>query len=484
MRRTEKKTNIEPALGIDNKPYRPILSILILAWPIVIEMGLHTFVWIFDTAMVMRLGAHQATGVEYGAIILFNSMMILGALGIGANSLVARYTGANDMKRAALTGGQALSISLLITVLFTIFCLIFYRPFISWIMSDQLTIYFTEEYIYYALVSGGFALLPLVVASGVIRGIGNTRVPMIIALIANIYNVIGDYLLIFGNHGFPALGVKGAALATGTAQLIALVLSVGYLLLQKGILPFSLQTLYPFRKDVIKQILKLSLPAGAEELTHSGSRMITASWITVLGPVAFAANAAAIAAEAFSFMPGQAFAIAATTLVGQRLGAGLIKQARDTGYWAAAIGTLLMSLFGVVFFFFPYLVMSLFDPPDPEVLRLGILCLQIATAEQPFIALTMVFSGALKGMGDTKGPFKVGLYSNLLIRLPLTYLVIYVLHLEIYYIWWVTALQYAVSSLLLYNIYRKKNWDKIERLPLDEKVIYLPGKNIGHERII
>ena len=147
MRRTEKKTNIDPSLTLDSKPYRPILSILIMAWPIVIEMGLHTFVWIFDTAMVMRLGAHQATGVEYGAIILFNSLMILGALGIGANSLVARYTGANDMKRAALTGGQALSISLLITVLFTIFCLIVYRPFISWIMSDPQTIFFTEEYI-------------------------------------------------------------------------------------------------------------------------------------------------------------------------------------------------------------------------------------------------------------------------------------------------------------------------------------------------
>ncbi len=464
---TEKKQDIinEPALiGSDGK-YRPVLSILILAWPVVIEMGLHTFVWIFDTAMVMRLGAHEATAVEYGAIVLFNSLMILGALGIGANSLVARYTGAQDMQRAALTGGQAISISFLITATFTLVSLLSYQSFFDWIIKDAITIALTEEYFYYVLVSGGFALLPLVVASGVIRGIGNTRVPMIIALIANTYNVIGDYLLIFGNFGFPALGVKGAALATGSAQLIALVLSIGYLLWQKGILPFSLRSLFPFDKEVIKEVLKLSIPAGAEELTHSGSRMITASWITVLGPVAFAANAAAIAAEAFSFMPGQAFAIAATTLVGQRLGAGFIRQARETGYWAVAIGTALMSAFGLIFFFFPYLVMSLFDPPDPEVLRLGILCLQIAAVEQPFIALTMIFSGALKGTGDTKGPFKIGLYSNLFVRLPLIYLVIYVLHLEVYYIWWVTAIQYAVSALLLYIRYRRKDWNQLEPIP-------------------
>jgi multidrug resistance protein, MATE family len=470
MFRKRNKPGIGAAPVIAGGSYRPVLSILIMAWPVVIEMGLHTFVWIFDTAMVMRLGAREATAVEFGAIVLFNSLMILGALGIGANSLVARYTGANDMKKAALTGGQALSISFLVTAVFTGISILGYSAFFNWIIKDTLTVSLAEDYFYYALVSGGFALLPLVVASGVIRGTGNTRVPMIIALIANTYNVIGDYLLIFGNYGFPALGVKGAALATGSAQLIALALSVGYLLIQKGSLPFNLKSLFPFNPEVIKQVLRLSIPAGAEELTHSGSRMITASWITVLGPVAFAANAAAIAAEAFSFMPGQAFAIAATTLVGQRLGAGFIRQARETGYWAVGIATVLMSSFGLVFYFMPYLVMSLFDPPDPEVLRIGVLCLQIAAVEQPFIALTMVFSGALKGTGDTKGPFRIGLYSNLFVRLPLIYMVIYIFQFEVYYIWWVTAIQYAVSALLLFIRYRKKDWARLEPLPKTENL--------------
>lgn len=466
-----RKRQPQEPLVVDNAGiYRPVISILVLAWPVVIEMGLHTFVWIFDTAMVMRLGAREATAVEYGAIVLFNSLMILGALGIGTNSLVARYTGAKDMPNAALTGGQALSIGLIITALFTTVSLLFYSSFFNWIIEDAITVALTEDYFYYALVSGGFAILPLLVANGIIRGTGNTRVPMIIALIANTYNVIGDYVLIFGHFGFPALGVKGAALATGSAQLIALVLALGYLFFYKGILPFTLSSLFPLRLDVLKKVLKLSIPAGAEELTHSGSRMVSASWITVLGPVAFAANAAAIAAESFSFMPGHAFAIAATTLVGQRLGAGFIKQARDTGYWAVALGTILMSFFGLVFLFFPYAIMRLFNPPDPEVLHLGMICLQIAAVEQPFIALTMIFSGALKGTGDTKGPFKIGLYSNLFVRLPLIYAVIFIFQLEVYYIWWVTALQYAVSALLLYIRYRKKDWSKLEPIPTVENV--------------
>jgi putative MATE family efflux protein len=438
--------------------YKVITGILILAWPVVLEMALHTFVWIFDTAMVMRLGAHEASAVEYGALVLFNTLMVFGALGVGANALVARYTGAGNMKKAAETGGQALLLGLLITVFLFFTGYFFGGGFFHRVIKDAVTASLTVDYFYTALLSGGVLLLPLIVVNGIIRGTGNTRAPMLIALVANVYNVVGDYLLIFGNFGFPAMGVKGAALATGTAQLLGAVLALGYLFLSRGKLPFSVCNIFPLRKDVARQVLKLSLPAGAEEVTRSGSRMLSMTWITALGAASFAANAAAVAAESFSFMPGYAFAIAATTLVGQRLGAGEAGPARETGYWACALGTGLMSLIGLAFLFFPYAIMSLFNPPDPEVLRLAVLCLKIAAVEQPFIALTMIFSGALRGAGDTRGPFQIELVSNLFIRLPLIYAVVFIFQLEVTYIWWATALQFGVSSALLFVRYRRKKW--------------------------
>ncbi|MEW5785769.1 MAG: MATE family efflux transporter [Bacillota bacterium] len=454
----------EPRLA-GNGGYKPVLSILILAWPVVLEMALHTFVWIFDMAMVMRLGAREASAVEYGALVFFNTLAVFGALGIGVNSLVARYTGAKDMKRASLIGGQALSIGLVIAAGFAGLGYLFGKPFFGWIIKDTVTAVLTVDYFYITLLSGGFMWLLILVSNGIIRGTGNTRVPMLIALVVNIYNIVGDYLLIFGNCGFPAMGVKGAALATGSAQLLGAVLSVGYLFMQKGKLPFSFACMFPLRKEVIRQVLRLSVPAGAEEVAHNGSRLLSATWITALGPIAFAANAAAIAAESFSFMPGYAFAISATILVGQRLGAGFPGQARETGYWACAIGTALMSFFGMIFLFFPYAVMSLFNPPEPEVLRLGVLCLQIAAVEQPFVAMSMAFSGALRGTGDTRGPFQIGLVSNLLVRLPLIYAIVYLFRLEVTYIWWATAMQYALSSLLLYLRYRRAKWHEMSTAP-------------------
>ena len=452
---------------LKSENYNPVTSILLLAWPVVLEMALHTFVWIFDTAMVMRLGAREASAVEYGAIVLFNLQGVFGALGIGANALVARYYGAKDMNRAALTGGQALSLGLLVTVSLLGICYLFGESFITRVIKDTVTASLTVDYFYMTLLSGGFMWLIILVSNGIIRGTGNTRVPMLIALAANIYNVVGDYALIFGNFGFPAMGVKGAALATGSAQLLGALLSLGYLFFYKSKLPFSLKCLFPLRRDVVREVVGLSTPAGAEEITHSGSRFLTMTWITALGPVSFAANAAAVAGEAFSFMPGYAFAISATTLVGQRLGAGFAGQARRTGYWAAILGTVLMSAIGIAFFFFPYAIMRLFNPPDPEVMRLGAICLQIAAVEQPFIALTMIFSGALKGSGDTKGPFKIGLVSNLFVRLPLIYAIVYVFHLDVTYVWWVTALQYAVSALLMFLRYRSKKWHELVVAPTD-----------------
>jgi len=450
--------------------YRPVFSIIVLAWPIVIEMSLHTFMWVFDTAMVMRLGAHEASAVEYGALVLFNTLLVMGTLGIGANALVARFVGAGDRSNAAHTGGQAISISLLITIAYITICLLFADSFFAWVIDDQLTMLLTQEYFFYALVSGGFALFPLMVSNGVLRGTGNTRVPMFIAFIANTYNAVGDYVLIFGHFGFPELGVRGAALATGSAQLIALSLSLGYLFVYKSSLPFSIKALYPLDLSVYKKILKFSIPAGAEELTISGTRMLSTSWLTTLGPVAFAANAATIAAESLSFMPGHALAMASTTLVGQRLGAGFPDQSRLTGYWAVFLGTLLMSSVGLIFILFPYAIMAIFDPPDPEVMRLSVRCLQIAGLAQPATAMAMIFSGALKGTGDTKGPFRINLFISLFLRTPLMYLVIFVFPLEVYYIWWVVLIQYSTSAFFLMLRYRRKKWDQLEALPTTENV--------------
>lgn len=111
-------------------------SILTLAWPAVLEMCLHTVYWIADAAMVMRLGAREASAVEYAATILFGVVNICGALGIGVNSLVARFVGGEDHENAGTTAGQAISTGLAITAFLALVMGLFGRPFLSWAIKD------------------------------------------------------------------------------------------------------------------------------------------------------------------------------------------------------------------------------------------------------------------------------------------------------------------------------------------------------------
>ncbi|NLA26583.1 MAG: hypothetical protein GX878_04235, partial [Firmicutes bacterium] len=110
-------------------------------------------------------------------------------------------------------------------------------------------------------------------------------------------------------------------------------------------------------------------------------------------------------------------------------------------------------------------IMWVFNPPEAEVMSLGIACLRIAAVEQPFIAIAYTLAGALKGAGDTRGPLMAGFIASYLVRVPLVYVAIYVLELGITYIWWITALQYLVTTLIMLHRYRRTKWQKLAHKP-------------------
>lgn len=450
---------------LEQQRYHPVRSILVLAWPAVLEMCLHTVYWICDAAMVMRLGAREASAVEYAATILFGIINTCGALGIGVNSLVARFVGGKDHQSAGLVAGQAISASLAITSALLLVMGLFGRSFFLWAIKDGPTAALTAEYFYTTVFSGGIFIFLIMVINGAIRGLGNTRVPMFIALAANVFNIFFDYVLIFGKLGFPALGVKGAALATGTAQVLGLAIGVLYLYRRRRDLALSRLSFFPLQKPVLKGIFRISIPLGLEELVNNSARILSATWVAALGPISFAASAATLAAESFSFMPGYAFAIAATTLVGQRLGAGRADEAERTGILSTYMALIMMSAIALAFYFCSRQIMSIFDPPEAEVLSLGIACLRVAALEQPFIAVALTLAGALKGAGDTRGPLATMFIASFFIRLPLTYLVVYVFKLDVTFTWWVTVLQYLVAMLLMLRRYRRTRWEQLAHKP-------------------
>lgn len=434
--------------------------ILLLAWPVILEMALHMIVWVFDTAMVGRLSEEALNAVGLGGQVVFTVTFIFSAIGAGAMAIVARYTGAQQMGRAEKVASQAVGLGFLIGI--CIASLLFFS-------SELLLGYFVKDaevqrlgitYMKITSVATVF-MVPLNVSSSIMRGIGNTRTPMIIAAITNGINIIGDYVLIFGHFGFPRLEVTGAALATAGGQIIGSLIIIGLLLSGVTGVKVNPGCMFRLERNEIRRMFKLSIPAALEEFTHSGSRVVSSLWIASMGKVAFAANQVAVAAESISFMPGYGFAVAASTLVGQQLGAGNKEEAEASAIQSSVLSVLLMSVVGLIFFLLPTVLISIFTD-IPGVMEWGAKCLRVGALEQPFIALSMVMAGALRGAGDTRGPFMVGAISNWFVRLPLIYLVVFVFRLNVTFIWVATLIQFIIESGLMSFRFARSGWKDID----------------------
>lgn len=431
-----------------------------LAIPAIAEMLLHTLVWTVDTAMVGRLTPADMSGVNLGASIMFTMAHIIGAIGIGATALIARNIGAKDIDRAEYITGLSLSLGAIIAFIIGVLGIVSAKTIFIAIVKDQIVIDIGTQYTR-IVFTGLFFLIPQMITTSVLRAAGNTVVPMLAALAANTFNIVGDYVLIFGKFGFPALGAKGAAIATAAAQAIGFFICLLYLLKGTYGIKIKRKNLFRFNKDTLRSLIDLSIPAGMSELMNEGSRLVSSFWIARLGTVAFAANSLAVAAESISFMPGFGFAVAATTLVGQNLGSGDYETAKTAAKRCVFYSSILMGTVGLLFYIFPFYIMRAFSS-DLGTVDLAAICIRIAAFEQIPIAVGMALSGVLKGAGDTKGPYRISLVTNFLVRLPLIFAIVFLIEGHIAYVWVATTIQYVVESILMIYRYKAGEWLLLE----------------------
>lgn len=427
-----------------------------LAWPAILEMGLHMLVGVVDTAMVGQLGAQELAAVALGSRVVFSTIFVFAAVGTGAAALVSRFVGAGDKAKAGRVAGQALALAFLLGLIMAagghLVAGVLFRLSKTELVVQQLAAD------YFKIVSGAtLFMLPLFVENALLRGAGDTRTPLVLALFTNIINIIGDYVLIFGWGKIPSLGVAGAAWATAGAQIIGAVLGLALAFTGRLVLSVPLSDLMAWDSNLVQRILSLSIPAALEELTYTISSLAVFFLIGRLGTTALAAHQIAITAESFSYMPGFGFAIAASTLVGQHLGAGDKDGAFKSGGLTAHYSLIVMGVMGAIFFLFPGFIARFFTN-DPNVVQLAATCIRIAALEQMPIALEQVMAGSLRGAGDTRYPFRVALLGNWVLRLPLVLLAVVVFKWPLWSVWIITVVDFCLRATLLIGRYRSRRW--------------------------
>lgn len=435
-----------------------VKDVLKLSLPAVVEMILYTMIWTIDTMMIGQYGgdiAVSTVGISCEVIYTFTNILVAQSIAVGITSIVARKYGARDLEGAEEYATLGLFLGAIISFLATLFIFLFSKKLLVLAGAEPRIIDLGKTYINIVCIGLPFNMLSSILAA-VNRSYGNTKTPMLVSIVMLVVNLTLDALLIFGLFGFPELGIKGAAIATTIANISGFTYSAIYTL-KKSKIKIHCKYLKKLCNVKLKDITTLSIPAGMQEAAYSIARLFTSMMIMHLGTIAFAANQITLTLENISFMPGWGFAVAATTLVGNKVGEGNYKAAKEYGKTAGILGMGVMGVFSLLFLLFPMQLIKLFiNESSTEVIVLGAKCLMIAAIEQPFIAVSMIVGGIFKGYGDTRTPFKIAFITSWFIRLPLVFIFIFMLEAPITVFWFICALQWAVDGGLLYYFYRKK----------------------------
>jgi putative MATE family efflux protein len=432
---------------------------------VVAENLLATLTQVVGMIMVGHLGAAAITAVGLSFQPLWLIQGFFMGLGAGTTALVARLTGAGQHQDTVAVARQGLLLAALLAAV----CGALTLPFTGAILAlmgaapdvrELGSIYLVN------LLPGMLLMMVSTIVSAVLRGAGDTRTPMWVSIAVNLLNIILCWVLIFGKLGLPALGIAGAGLATTLARSVGAVALVATLLHPRTVVHIDLRAFRPlwtfFRPEpsVIARIFRVGIPAAAERMANSLGQICFARVAATLGTVAFAAHSLAINVESISYMPGIGFSVAATTLVGQHLGAGRPAEATKSAWECARLGLLIMGSMGIVFFLFPTPLLRLYTD-DPAVIALGVMALRIVAFIQVPEALGFVLSGALRGAGDTRSVLRITAACVWIVRLGTAVIFIFVFHLGLLGAWLAMSLDWIIRAIYLVLRFRSGAWKEV-----------------------
>lgn len=408
--------------------------IFAMVWPAAIEGILQMTVGFVATAMVGHISITAIGAVGLTNRITQMVWAMYNAVTTGATILVAQRYGAEDIDGVKKTAMQSLTIGITAILIICGIILFAGKYFLMGLGAEGRLL--SDALIYLNTVVYSLPFMVIVLISGsIMRGMGNAKTPMNIALIINSVNIVAGYIFIFGPFSLPAFGIKGAAMAAIVAQGIGTVLDLYVLFGNCGIMHgYITSGNVGLRFKEAFEILRIGIPTAMESVFWQIAHTVLTTIVIGFGDVALAAHQLGIQAESISYMPAQGFGIASTALVGQSVGGGDIRTAREyvreISIWTGAVTAVCAALL----FIFPQLFMGILTD-QKDVIDLGCRYLRLMALAQLPQNLSGVINGALRGSGDTKAPMIVAGTGLWAVRVPLAFLLTRVFGMDIIGVW-------------------------------------------------
>ena len=438
------------------------VAILLLSIPMILELSLESVFAVVDIFFVGHLPnadvAVATVGLTEAVISLVYTLGI--GLSVGATAIVARRVGEKDYAEASKSGAQAITVSLLVSIIIAILGIYFASDILA-LMGARPEVIKEGTLFAKIIFASSPAIILLFLINGIFRGAGDAAMAMRSLWIASIINIVLCPVLIYGVGPFPELGLVGAAIATAIGRTTGVLYQCYHLFAKNRVIKIYSAYFKP-NFEIIKSLLSISTPAMFQFFIQSGSWIALTYIVSITGSTdASAGYQIAIRNVVFFILPAWGLSNAAATLVGQNLGAKQPERAEQSVLLTTKYNVIFMSLVTLLFVCFSEVIIS-FYTSDKVILAYGSQALRIIGFGYIFYGIGMVMIQSLNGAGDTKTPTWINIFSFWVIQIPLAWFL--AVHLKLGPIGSFIAIPSAetVLAVLAFYYFKKGKWKTVK----------------------
>lgn len=434
------------------------LRALSVAWPAMAESFFVALAGMIDTMMVSEMGSYAVAAVGLTNQPKFLGLTLFFGINVAVSALVARRKGEQRQDQANEVFLTSLVMTLILCAVLTVVFVVFTPGMMRLAGSNADTHDAAVEY--FRIIMGGmfFNVLTMVINAAQ-RGSGNTKLSMTTNLTSSVVNVLFNYLLIGGHFGFPALGIRGAAIATVLGTVVSAVMAIFSLMRRSSYIQLRMAFGKTVRctREAFRSITRLATNTSLENIAMRVGFMATALIAARLGTDEFAAHNIGMNILGLGFSFADGMQVAAIALAGESLGAGEKKQAMEYGKICQRIGFVISVILAAFLFFGGGWFYGLYFE-EPHVIEMGVLISRYTMVIVLLQISQIIFTGCLRAAGDVRYTLLVALISVTLIRTAVTVLLVLVFNMGLSGVWLGVLSDQLSRFLLMGRRFRQGNW--------------------------
>lgn len=442
---------------MDNSTIRK--ELIRLTWPLFIQTILFMVLGMVDTLMLSRYSDNAVAAVSVSNQVLNFVQILFAVISVGTSILCAQYKGAQDEKNVGIVASVSLLFNAVMGIIFSVVLVVCSRSIFKLMNVPQEIMAYAVQYL--VIVGAGSVFQALLNTTGVIvTSTGHTKVAMNISVAVNVINIVGNYILIFGAFGFPAMGVRGAAISTTISKAIMSVFAI-ILLVVKINKNISIKALVPFPFEILKKILKIGIPSAGENLAYNISQLVITSIISTMGSLMLTARAYIGNITMFTIAFSSAIGQGTSILVGNKIGAKHKDDAYKACMYSLRIGIAISLIVSSICAVFSGSLVGIFTT-NKEILSVAAVILIADIILEIGRVFNIIIINSLKAAGDVKFPVFWGVISMWGVSVVLSYVLGLKMNLALLGVWIACAADEWLRGILMLVRWKKGKWRKMK----------------------